>query len=421
MNLQSEEIVVSGLGVVGPCGVGVAPLAAALASGRAPAAVAVDRSAGFHRGLGSRKALLTRDAELAALLPPGASRRMSRPARFAVAATQLALADAGLADADRALHSETAIVSGTAFGPPLVTEQLLRQIFGAGPESASPALFSESVASAAASQVAMAIRARGPNIAFTGREASDLLALGAGFRLLALRQAERVLVLVVDEMIPLLHALLDRFRALARPGSDGLEVARPFDRRRDGFVVSEGAVVALLEPRRVVEERRGPIRAHLLAAGAGFDPSAPPHDFGSGISTHVAAWQRGLTRAGIEPADLALIVAGASGARRSDLLLGRALRELSVAGLPPVLAPKGLIGEFGGGFLGAAILHAGGAPAAVPDGFTADPEIGVVPLAVHGGPAPRRTFVASVAAGGAHAWAVLGAGAPPRLPPPPAV
>ncbi len=205
---------------------------------------------------------------------------MSPPARMAVAAARLALAEAGLDDPAR--HAATAVVVGTAFGPSSVTELLLRQILHLGPEQASPALFTESVASAAASQVALVWKARGPSLAVTQREASDLLALGEAARLVATGRAERALVLVVDEMTPLLHAVLDRFRALARPDADGVERARPFDRDRSGVLAAEGATALVLEPLAAAEARGATPLFAVAGQGAAFDPSAPNRDWGVG-------------------------------------------------------------------------------------------------------------------------------------------
>ncbi len=413
------EVVVSGLGAVGAYGLGRTALAAALASEHELAATEVDRSAGYHRAGSARSALLATGLDLQPLLPPGALRRMSPPARFAVAAARLALTDAGLDELPRAAFARTAVVAGTAFGPPWVTEQLLRQIFTLGPDAASPALFTESVASAAASQVALAFGARGPSLTLTGREASDLLALGEGLRLVRSGAAERALVLIVDEMTPLLHALLDRFGALARPEADGRERARPFDRHRSGVLAAEGALVAVLEPRAAVVERGGRELCALLAAGSGFDPSATAWQYGLDSDALAAGLDRGLARAlgalSAPARSIDLLVAGAGGSRAGDRLLGAALGRLLPEPRCPVLAPKGRLGEYGGGFLGAALLHAGGAPAARTSGFeTVDPEIALEP---HDGRQlfpPRRTLAATVAAGGAWAWALLGA--PGELP-----
>jgi len=399
-------IVVSGLGAVGPAGLGAGAIAEALIAGGAPS-LEVDRSAGYHRGHGARTARLATSLDLSALVPPRLARRMSPPARYAVAAARLALAEAGLDDSGA--HARTAVVVGTAFGPSSVTEQLLRQILRLGPEQASPAAFTESVASAAASQVALVWQARGPSLAITQREASDLLALGEGVRLLEHGRADRVLVLVVDEMIPLLHAVLDRFHALARPDAAGVERARPFDRDRTGPIAAEGAVALLLEPRPAAEARGARPRLRVAARVAAFDATAPAHDWGSGAEGLAAALAKGLDRQGVALGSIDRIVSGASGSRRGDALEARTLRRLfGERPLPPVHAPKGALGEYGGGFLAAAALIAAGASGGPAAGFERpDPACGLAPHPGTPLPPPSRTLVSALASSGAAGWLVL--------------
>lgn len=401
-------VVATGIGVAGPAGLGAEAMARALAepATAAPRPVEVDRGAGYHRPRGARTALSAAGLDLAGLLPAAAARRMSPPARLSCAAARLALAEAGLDDP--ALHLHTAVVVGTAFGPSSVTEALLGQILHAGPEQASPALFTESVASAAASQAALLWKMRGPTLAVTQREASDLLALAEAAVQIETGRAERALVLVVDEMTPLLHAVLDRFRALARPDAAGIERARPFDLRRDGALAAEGAVALLLEPRRAAEARGARPRFALAGHTAGFDPSAPNRDWGEGEEILARRLGRLLERTG--GADrVDRIVSGAAGTRRGDRLEARALR-LAWDGrpLPPIVAPKATVGEYGGGFLAAAALLAGGAPVGPTPGFAEpDPDLGVAPYDGRPLPAPRRTLVSSLASSGAAAWALL--------------
>jgi 3-oxoacyl-[acyl-carrier-protein] synthase II len=406
----STAVVVSGLGAVGPYGLGAEALARSWRAGGPPRTV-VDRSAGYHRWGGSRRALLAGGLDLAGLLPPALARRMSPPARLAVAAAHLALADAGLGTG-RDEHAATGLVVGTAFGPAWVTERLLTQIVAQGPEAASPALFTESVASAAASQLALVLGARGPSLALTGREASDLLALADGARLVATGAARRALVIVVDEMTPLLHAVLDRFRALARPEADGEEVARPFDRRRSGALAAEGAAVLVLEREEDVAARGGRPRARLAAVARGYDPTAPAHDWGEGDAELAATLAAGLGRAGVAAREFDLVVSGGAGARRGDRLEARVLRRLFGDRPPPLLAPKAELGAWGGAFLAAATLAAEGHAAAAPRaGDELDPECGVLP-ATELPPSPRLTLVSSLASGGAAAWVALAAGQP---------
>ncbi len=444
---MNREVVVTALGTAGAHGCGRASLERALAAGAPPPSAEVDRGAGYHRPGGARRALLTPVAALAQWLPAAEARRMGPPSRLAVAVTRMALADAGL---DPALLAGpgTAVVLSTAFGPCSFSEALLRQVLRDGPEAASPYLFTESVANAPAAQIAIACGARGANVTLCQREAGPLLAVARGAAEVATGSAERALVGAVDEMSPLLHAVLDRFGALARgrsrpadpdlpddPGGCG-EIGRPFDRRRDGVVAADGATVLLLESAAAAARAGRVPLARVCGWGSAFDPSAPPTGWSGGGELLGRALRRLLLRRGAAPESdqpgasgppgargaghdahcpptaIDRIVSGASGSRAGDRLEARVLRAAwGAAALPPVLAPKGVTGEYGGGFLAAAVLAAAvaGVAAAPAAGFgEPDPDLGVSP---HDGsplPPPRALLVSSLAAGGAAAWLILG-------------
>lgn len=400
-------ILLTGVGTIGAWGAGADRLAAALAAGKALTRE-VDRSAGYHSPEGARRACLVPPGQLGEWLSPAESRRMSPPSKLAVAASRMAMRCAGLPDRDEA---GTATVVATAFGPSTNTEALLKQILDEGPESASPSLFTESVANAPAAQIAIACKATGPSLTVCQREAGPLLALGDAAAELAAGRARRALAGSVDEMTPLLHALLDRFGALAgRFPGDEEEVARPFDRRRDGFLAGEGAAVVVLETEEGLRERGGRALARILAWGSAFDPTAPVTSWGAGEASLAHHLLRTLRRAGLAPEDVDLIVSGASGSREGDRLEARVLRVAwGDAPLPPVAAPKGVTGEYGGGLLGAAALAAAGSPAGATAGFgEPDPSLGIVPYGGAAMPSPSTVLVTSLAAGGAAAWVVLG-------------
>lgn len=440
---MNREVVITALGTAGAYGCGRASLERALAAGAPPPATQVDRGAGYHRPEGARRALITPVAALAPWLPPAEARRMGPPSRLAVAATRMALAEAGLDPAQLA-GPGTAVVMSTAFGPTSFSEALLRQVLHDGPESASPYLFTECVANAPAAQIAIACGARGANVTLCQREAGALLALARGAAEVAAGRAERALVGAVDEMSPLLHAMLDRFGALARGRSrpargarrldeDG-EIGRPFDRRRNGVVGADGATVLLLETAVAAALAGREPLAWIRGWGSAFDPLAPPTGWGGSGEQLGRALRRLLLRCGAAPAGIIparlsgppgaggppgsigvidRIVSGASGARGGDRLEARVLRAAwGEAALPPVLAPKGVTGEYGGGFLAAAVLAAAGV-AGVDSAPTAgfgepDPDLGVTPHDGRPLPPPRALLASSLAAGGAACWLILG-------------
>ncbi|MGD8375696.1 MAG: beta-ketoacyl synthase N-terminal-like domain-containing protein [Acidobacteriota bacterium] len=400
------RVVITGLGTVGPCGCGLETLVAALEAGR-PSFSEVDRSAGHHRGGSSRLAGLAAGQDLSPWVPQRAARRMSPPSRMAVAAARMALRAAGLED--DAGGPGTAVALSSAIGPASATEKLLSQIREEGPTAASPFDFTESVANAPAAQVALAVGARGPNATITQREAGCLLALGRGAADVRAGRVRRALVGAVDEVTPLTHAVFDGFGALARPAPARPEAARPLDRGRDGFVLAEGATVLVLEREEDARARGARPLARVLALFGGHDPTATVTDWGTGETILGERIRRGLEHAGLSPDSLDGVVSGASGSRRGDRLEGRTLVELfpDPTRRPPVLAPKAVTGEFGGGLLGAAVAALHGRSGPPPGPHREDPEIGLMP-AWGGVTGPRgRVLVSALAAGGTAAWAVL--------------
>ena len=210
-------------------------------------------------------------------------------------------------------------------------------------------------------------------------------------------------------------------RPVPEPGCD--EVGRPFDRRRAGVVAADGATVLLLETAEAASRGGREPLARVLGWGSAFDPSAPPTGWGGGAEMLGRALRRALARGRPEggriltdergdPAagGIDRIVSGAAGSRGGDRLEAQVLRAAwGGAELPPAVAPKAVTGEYGGGFLAAAVLAAAGAACGPTPGFEEpDPELRVAPH--DGSPLapPGAVLATSLAAGGAAAWLILG-------------
>ena len=384
-----RSVVATGLGAIGPWGADIASLSAALATGR-PLAVPIDDGV----------AALVPDVDLSPWLPAASARRLGRPSRWAVAAARIALDHAGVTSFE---GRRVAVVLATSFGAVHFTEKLVHQILVEGPESAQPFYFSECVANAASAQVALALAATGANVTVTQREAGPLVALARGTAEVAEGRADLALVGAADEMSPLLHGVLERFRAIAR------ESPRPFDARRSGALAGEGGSIVVLEPEADAVARQAGWRVRIAGTAGAFDPSASESDWGRGDEPLARGVVRALARAGRSMDGVDRIVSGASGSLRGDRLEARVLsRARGGARAPAVFVPKAVTGEYGGGFLAAAFLAATGAPfGKVPAVSEIEPGLDVL---VHDGaplPAPRAVLASALAAGGAGAWAVL--------------
>jgi len=403
---MSRAVTITGLGSVSAHGAGREALAAALAAG-APATSEVDRTAGYHRPGTARTAALLPPLDLSPWLAPAAARRMGRPSRLAVAAARMAIADAGI-DLGAPQRGPTAVAMATTFGSASSTEALLQEMRDSGPETASPFHFTECVANAPAAQVALSLQARGANLTLMQGEAGPLLALARAAREVGAGRAELALAGAVDEVTPLMHAILGRFGALARPDRAGAERALPFAADRDGYILGEGAAVLVLEPEAAARARGARILARFVGSAGANDPSAPAGGWGSGGAA-LAAALRGFLGAAAPGAPIERIVSGASGARRGDLVEPRLLRSaFDGPSLPPVHTPKGIVGEHGGAFLAAAVLAAAGSPIARPRGCdTVDPEIAFLAHAGRLPGPPARTLVTALASGGPAAWLLL--------------
>ena len=404
-----RPVVLTGYGTVDASGCGKEALRRTFSA--APRLTEVDMAAGYHRTDASRHAALVDPASMSDWLAPRQARRMSPPSRFAVAATRIAWQDAGLpiddAEALQALGARTAVVSSTAYGPSSFTESLLRQILLGDPSQASPFLFTEAVANAPAAQVALLLKARGPNITVTQREAGPLMALAKAAAEIRRGRVDYAVVAAVDEANPLLHAVLDRFGVLAGSRGRG-EVARPFDAERRGFVLAEGSTVCILEGADTAAARGARILGRVGPLIAGFDAGATPAGFGTGAEVLARRLKAGLERQGIAADEIDLVVSGAAGGRTGDELEAGVLRRVWPESMPPVFAPKAYSGEHGGGLLAGLAAALDGFEVAPSPGFeTFDPDLGVRPFAGGRLCPGRRVLAGAPAVGGSAAWLLV--------------
>jgi len=308
--MSARRAVVTGLGVVSPVGIGAGVAWDSLVNGRSGVAdiTLFDASdyeihiAGEVKGFDATQHMDGKDA-----------RRHDRNTHFAVAATGEALRHAGLLGADGMLDPVQAdgdrfgMVFGTAIGGIGMISDGIQTLLERGPSRISPFLLPHMIPDAASGMVAIQYGLRGPNMAVVSACATGGHAIGEAMETIVRGQADLMLGAGTEAVIvPLAFAGFGQMRALGSPidpdtGEYNPEItSRPFDATRNGFVVSEGCAVLVLEELEHARARGVRPIAELVGYGSSADAfhMAAPAERGEGSQRSMRA---ALARAGLGP------------------------------------------------------------------------------------------------------------------------
>jgi 3-oxoacyl-[acyl-carrier-protein] synthase II len=329
------------MGLLTPVGGGPDEVFAALCAGRTglsrpPAGHPVDgvlEVGGFVPDIDPRTAAPGPDANV-----------LDRTVVLAYHAAAAALADAGLVVGRDADPWRTAIVIGGVGGMSTLERQVLAR-GQRGRAAVNPYLLAGILPNMPAARVAIAHGVRGYTTSVGTACASGAQAVADGVRLI--RAGEADVVLCGASEAPLFPTFADAFgnaRALARGWAEPAEASRPFDRRRNGFVLGEGAALLVLE-RADHAAARG-VRGYARIAGYGatsdaHHPTAPRPDG----ECAAACMRAALRMAGLDPADVGYVNAHGTGTRLGDAAEAAALGAVFGVGAVPVSSVKAVTGH----------------------------------------------------------------------------
>lgn len=255
-----------------------------------------------------------------------------------------ALADAGIEVGRDVDPERIAVIVGGVGGIATLENQVIARA-ARGRPAVNPYLLTGTLPNMPAARIAIAHGIRGYSSSVGTACASGAQAVADGVRLI--RAGEADVVLAGASEAPLFPTFADTFgnaRALARGWDEPTEASRPFDKRRNGFVLAEGAALLVLE-RPEHAAARG-IAGYAEIAGYGvttdaYHPTAPRPD-GSGAAESM---RRALASGGVRPEQVGYVNAHATGTKLGDLAEARALAELFGVGAVPVSSTKGLTGH----------------------------------------------------------------------------
>jgi 3-oxoacyl-[acyl-carrier-protein] synthase II len=349
------RIAISGLGVVSPIGIGREAFWAALSSGRSGVGEVNLFDASSLR---TRAAAQVVNFDGPQLLGAKGLRYVDRPSQFALAAAGLAIADAGI-DRERMQADRWGVVLGTAFGGQSSLEDANRERAVDGPQWMSPAKFPNTPINAMSYQIPIRQQMRLINTTVSSGMNSGLDAMFYATTVLNRVRDGVVVCGGVDELSR--NAYYSCHFAGELAGLSGPAVSCPFDRRRNGYVLGEGAAMSVLEMPDALARRGGAALAELR--GFGSATAAPDAGRDVRIDVFAAAMRRALDDAGIAPEEVDYVAAGANGSEEGDAIEAQAIGRVfgSRSGDLPVGAVKSMTGEaYGasGGFQTAAAVLA---------------------------------------------------------------
>jgi 3-oxoacyl-[acyl-carrier-protein] synthase II len=286
------RIAVTGVGVVSPIGFGREQFWRALCAGRSgiapierfPVAPGGPRLAAEVRGFAAREFIAS--AHL---------RRMDNLSRMLVAASRMALDDAGLATKQPA-PEQVGIVVGSVLGDISESVTFLQRVLAKGAAAASPMVFPNLVLNASASYVAMELGLTGVNLTVSQGEISGELAIMQACDALRNGRAEMMLAGGADEVDRVVFDVYRRGRALSSQRG-GAEWCSPYDAGRNGIVLGEGAAMLVLEPLRRAQARGAPVYAEI-ADYVSFGVVSPPYDWPARAAGALAPLLHCLNEAG---------------------------------------------------------------------------------------------------------------------------
>ncbi len=324
MKREPRRVAVTGVGLVSPLGVGTAENWDALLAGRSgigpitrfDATGYPSRIAGEVRGFNPLDYLDKKDVK-----------KSDTFIHYALAATRFALDDAGL-KIDGGNGDRAGGVIGSGIGGLPLIESMHKILLEKGPDRVSPFFIPGLIVNMAAGQVSIHYGARGPNSSPATACTTGLHAIGDAFRFIQADEADAMIAGGAEAVItPLSVAGFCASRAMSHRNDEPEKASRPWDAQRDGFVISEGCGIVILEELETAKRRGAPIYAEVVGYGMSADAYhiTAPHPEGEGA---VRVMRVALRDADLAPERIGYINAHGTSTPLGDLSEVRAIKAV---------------------------------------------------------------------------------------------
>ena len=340
---EDQRIVVTGIGLLTPLGIGIDSFWAGLIEGRSGVGPITLCDPGESP---SRIAAEVSSFDPRDYLEAKEARRISRASQFAVAAARMALTDSGLVVDASNRHNVGALIANGSSSPP-DTELAARTLIERGFGKVNPFYITSSLPNMPSCQVAIQLGLLGYNTAIATACAASSQSIGEAAEVI--RRGDADVMLAGGTEAPICQMTLASFcaiRALSTRNAEPERASRPFDATRDGFVLAEGAGVLVLERLSHARRRGARIYAEITGYASTCDAYhvTAPHPEGDGAARAIT---RALARACISPQQVDYINAHATSTPSGDVAETLAIKQAfgEYAYSVPISSTKSMTGH----------------------------------------------------------------------------
>lgn len=319
-----RRVVVTGMGLVSPVGIGIEENWSNLISGKSGIGpITRFDSSGFATHIaGEVKNFHPED-----FISKKELRKMDPFLKFALVAAHYAMEDAKL-KVEPEISSRVGVVMGCGLGGLFTIEESHKLILESGPKKVSPFFIPMIISNMAPGLISIYHGAKGPNLSLQTACAAGTHAIGQAYHLIRDGSAEAMITGGVESTVTVLAvAGFNAMRALSTRNDDPEHASRPFDKERDGFILSEGSGILILEDLDFARARGARIYAEIIGFGVSGDAyhvAAPAPD-GEGAAR---CMQMALDDAGIKPLDVQYINAHGTSTDLNDKYETQAIKTV---------------------------------------------------------------------------------------------
>ena len=285
---MNRRVVITGVGLVTPVGIGVEETWESVCAGKSGVAGITRFDASDFQ---TQIAAEVKDFHAGDFLPKKEAKRTERFIAYAVAASRMAFENSGLV-IDSSNADRIGVITGCGLGGLSILEDTCLKLNNQGPRRISPFFIPMMIGNMAPGMISIHLGAKGPNASLATACAAGAHAVGDSYKIILRGEADAMITGGVESVVnPTCIAGFNSMKALSTRNDEPEKASRPFDRDRDGFVVGEGSGILIIEALDHALERGAKIYAEITGygmSGDGFHMTAPPPD-GSGAAGCMSA------------------------------------------------------------------------------------------------------------------------------------